>query len=109
MPQAPKTIRSRTYQKPPERRPSSHERYGRMHRKRRVPFILAEIAAGRTRCAICGKPLPADSSKIHVDHRIPPSSAGPVGSDGYIRLRDDESNLQLACASCNSRKQDRLQ
>lgn len=110
-PQAPKTLRVRRHKRQ-ERRPNSHQRYGKYHRNRRESWLYEQFAAGNVRCALCGDILPQGKnaygrSLIHLDHRIPPSSAGPIGSEAYNALRDDETNWQPACARCNSRKQNR--
>lgn len=107
MPTAPKTLRiPRT--KAPERRPSSNERYPWEWQKGRRDRIKRLVLRDGLLCGICRNPLPTDDdSKIHVDHKIPPSSRGPIGSEEHTQLFWDETNMQLAHAQCNSRKQNR--
>ena len=49
-------------------------------------------ARAQHRCVYCG----ATEGPMHLDHAVPRSRGGA----------DDESNLVLACASCNCRRQD---
>lgn len=52
----------------------------------------ALYARGMNRCVYCG----ATEGPMHLDHIIPRSQGGPDRAD----------NLVVACASCNSRRQD---
>jgi 5-methylcytosine-specific restriction endonuclease McrA len=45
-----------------------------------------------TRCYLCGKPT--DFKRTELDHRIPLALGGT----------NEESNLAVACVSCNNRK-----
>lgn len=58
-------------------------------------------------CGICKGLLPANKTQIHIDHKVAPSTKGPVGSEAYEALFWEDENHQCACARCNSRKQDR--
>jgi 5-methylcytosine-specific restriction endonuclease McrA len=106
-PQAPRTIRHKR-PKRQERRLSSNDRgYTWQWQKSRKARITMLIQRDGPYCGICKSLLPAASRDIHIDHKVAPSTKGPVGSEAYQRWFDDEDNHQCACSRCNSRKQDR--
>lgn len=109
MPMAPRSIRARHTVKRVERRPNSHQRgykwkTWQKHRKARIAMLVLRDGP---MCGICHRLLPSQSRDIHIDHKVAPSTMGPVGSTEYQRWFDDEDNWQLACGPCNSSKQDR--
>jgi len=107
MPTAPKTLRPRRTKRP-ERRASSNQRgYTWQWQKTRKVRIYALIQRDGPYCGICKGLLPANSTDIHIDHKVAPSTKGPVGSEEYQRWFNDEDNHQCACATCNSAKQNR--
>lgn len=95
---------------------NSHQRgYTKAWYAQTVPWLMEQIAIDPT-CRLCGKvPVISQESMsrkkrrpYQVDHRIAPSSAGPVGSPAYERLFWDSNNWQVACEDCNSSKQNRI-
>jgi 5-methylcytosine-specific restriction endonuclease McrA len=58
---------------------------------------IIELVCAHEHCEYCGDPARSETNfwRMTTDHIIP-------------RAGDDPSNLALACASCNSRKRNRL-
>lgn len=107
MPTAPKCLRYRKTKLVENRLPPAQRGYDwqwQKHRKARVQMLLLRDGA---LCGICKRPLPAQSKQIHIDHKVAPSTKGPVGSEAYNQWFNDQDNWQLACARCNSAKQNR--
>ncbi len=107
MPMAPKTLR-RKVKRAPERRPNSHRRgYTHLWEKASKAWLEEQFSKGNVYCALCGEMLTGERSEIHVDHRVPPSSIGPVGSEDYESAFWSEANWQPTHPACNSRKGNR--
>ena len=66
-----------------------------MRRSRRRDRIEARALS---RCEYCLAPQNACGYRFHLEHIVPVTLGGP----------DQESNMALACASCNLAKSDRL-
>lgn len=89
---------------------SSQRGYGPAWQRAALSFVLEEMEKD-PRCRICLK-VPTYNGKrrpYDVDHKIPPSSAGPPGSAAYLSLFWDRRNWQIACVNCNAKKQNRLE
>lgn len=90
---------------------TSHQRgYTKDWSRAALAFVLEQMEID-PRCRICLKIPPPPKGRrrpYDVDHRIPPSSAGPPGSPAYIALFWDRNNWQLACVKCNASKQNRV-
>lgn len=108
MPTAPKCLRYRKTKLVENRLPPAQRGYDWAWQKGRRARIAMLLLRDGALCGICKRPLPAASRDIHIDHKVAPSTQGPVGSEVYQRWFDDEDNMQCACARCNSAKGNRL-
>jgi ATP adenylyltransferase len=70
------------------------------HRRRSTGYVSGTLRyevlkSAKFRCELCG--VPADERALEVDHIIPRNKGG----------KDEISNLQALCYSCNAMKRDR--
>lgn len=85
------------------RRGTAHSRGYGVEWARRRKRLIAEAVVENWRCRYC-----LQEEVQTMDHALPPTRLGPVGSAEYDKWFDDDNNLVGCCLKCNSLKQDKM-